>query len=57
MAEKKRETVVQIRRRQLIDRRARANPGRDRSLVNKELIAFDRKHGEKRGRTDTGKRR
>ena len=50
MAEKKRETLVQIQRRQIVNRRAQANPGRDRALVNKELIAFDKKLGEERTR-------
>ena len=55
MAEKRRATVVQTRRRQIVNRIERANPGRDRALVRKELIAFDRKHGE--ARTRAGGRR
>jgi len=50
MAEKKRATVVQVKRRQIVNRVKAANPGRDKALARKDLIAFDKKHGEERTR-------
>jgi len=51
MTEKKRETVVQIKRRQITNRVKAASPGRDKALARKDLIAFDKKHGEAKTRS------
>ena len=52
---KKRATVVQIQRRQIVNAVAAANAGRDKALARKKLIAFDKKHGEARTRRANGK--
>jgi len=50
MAEKKRETVVQIKRRQITNRVKAADTVRDKAIARKALIAFDKKHGEAKTR-------
>jgi len=50
MAEKKRETVIQIRRRQLTAAVKAANPGRDKALARIARSKFDEKHGEEKTR-------
>lgn len=47
---KQRATVIQTKRRQIVNRISRADTIRDRALARKDLIAFDRKHGEAKTR-------
>jgi len=54
-SDKKRETVIQIRRRQIVNDIRRADTVRDKAIGRKELITFDRKHGE--AKTRAGGRR
>lgn len=56
MAEKQRATVIQTRRRQIMNRVRAADTVRDKAIARKDLIAFDRKHGEAKTRV-TKKRR
>jgi hypothetical protein len=49
---KQRATVLQIKRRQIVNRISQADTVRDKAIVRKELIAFDRKHGEAKTRTN-----
>ena len=51
MAEgKKRATVIQIRRRQIVNQIDAASSVRGKAVGRKQLIAFDRKHGEAKTR-------
>ena len=50
MPEKKRGTVLQIKRRQIVNRIKAGDTVRDKAIARKDLIAFDRKHGEARTR-------
>ena len=49
-SEKKRATVIQIRRRQIMNTIRAADTVRDKALGRKKLIAFDAKHGEAKTR-------
>ena len=49
-SEKKRETVIQIRRRQIVNQISSADTVRGKAVSRKQLIAFDRKHGEAKTR-------
>ncbi len=48
---KKRETVVQIKRRQITNAILAADTGRDKAIERKKLIKFDAKFGEARTRS------
>lgn len=50
MAEKKRASVIQIQRRQIVNAISAADTGRDKALARKRLITFDKKHGEEKTR-------
>ncbi len=51
MAIKVRETILQVRRRQISNRIAMADTVSDKARIRKERIAFDRKHGEAKTRS------
>jgi len=46
-----RETILQVRRRQITNRISAVNTTSDKARIRKELIAFDRKHGEAKTRS------
>ena len=46
-----RETILQVRRRQMTNRISMANTTSEKARIRKERIAFDRKHGEAKTRS------